>query len=328
MSTALALTETTYAERWKYAQALAQAGLLPRQYRDSPGDILLAMEYADALHLPMAQVFTGIHVIEGKPSMSAELMGALVRRAGHRIRMSGDATKAAAEIVRTDDPGFTYTATFTLENARQAGLLGKDVWKKYPAAMLLARAVSAVCRAGAADVLAGVSYVPEELGEQPDWVEEAPVSRLQVVAPEESSASAPAAPEADSAPAVEQPSDQAPAEQAPKRKRRTRAEMDAARAEEQRQALENAGLSGNETTIEADLAGPSDPEGEARQEASVAEANEDRWAEDWVIDLEQAIDAKDLAAIGVLGSKASAGGRGDLVKMARLAWNDVHSAAS
>ena len=142
MSTAIALTSQPLSEQWKYAQALAQAGLLPKQYRDSPGDVLLAIAYADALSLPVAQIFTGIHVIEGRPSMSAELMGALVRRAGHRIRMSGDATSARAEIVRRDDPDYTYRSTFTLDDAKQAGLLNKDVWKKYPAAMLLARAGS------------------------------------------------------------------------------------------------------------------------------------------------------------------------------------------
>jgi hypothetical protein len=318
MSTAIAITETTYAERWKYAQALAQAGLLPRQYRDSPGDILLAMEYADALHLPMAQIFVGIHVIEGRPAMSAELMGALVRRAGHRIRMSGDHTQAAAEIVRLDDPGFTYRATFTIENARQAGLLGKDVWKKYPAAMLLARAVSAVCRAGAADVLAGVSYVPEELGDQPDWIEEAPITRLAAVEPvAEEVVVPPMSPAADDPPS---PAEVHPDGAPPKRRRRTKAEMEAARAaEEAPEEVVN--------LPEAELDGPSDPAGEERQEATIAEALDDEWANAWLIDLTQAIEAKDLAGIGVLGSKAAAGNRRDLVTMARTAWNDVHSAA-
>lgn len=327
MSTAIAVTETNYAERWKYAQALAQAGLLPKQYRESPGDILLAMEYAESLSLPLAQIFVGIHVIEGKPSMSAELMGALVRRAGHRIRMSGDAVQAAAEIVRLDDPGFTYRATFTLDNARAAGLLGKDVWKKYPAAMLLARAVSAVCRAGAADVLAGVSYVPEELGDVPDWIEEAPITRLAAVPPEHSTAAGLVIPE-------EEPKEPAAQEEPPKRRRRTKAEMEAARAAEARQHIGDITITdADEITFTpaaetvVDLP-PEDPAGEERQEATIAEASAEEWANAWLIDLEQAIEARDLAGIGVLGSKAAAGNRRDLVMMARTAWNDVHSAGS
>ena len=283
MSHAIAVTAQPLSDQWKYAQALAQAGLLPKQYRDSPGDILLALAYADALALPVATIFSGIHVIEGRPSMSAELMGALVRRAGHRIRSTSDATSATAEIVRRDDPEFTYRSTFTIDDAKQAGLLSKDVWKRYPAAMLLARATSAVCRAGAADVLAGVSYVPEELGEQPEWVEEAPVTRLAV---------APTEPEQPAA--QEEP---APA----KRRRRTKAEMEAARAVE-------------ENVIDAELPEPQ----------PVAEANEEAWVEAWLIDLDQAIEAKDLAAIGLLGSKAATGNRRDLVAQAREAWQSVH----
>ena len=160
---------TDLAAQMQFAKALATATTLPKAYRGQPGDVLLAMEYGRALGLTsVATVMTSVHVIEGRPSMSAELMQALVRRAGHRIRVTGDNQSATCAIVRRDDPDFQYSATFTLEDAKRAGLLGKtgSNWSKYPAAMLLARATSACCRQACADVLAGVSYVPEELGEQ------------------------------------------------------------------------------------------------------------------------------------------------------------------
>jgi len=177
------LSRASGQDAWNFAKALATAGMLPKEYRDKPGNVLLAMEYGRALALPVATIFTSVHVIEGRPSMSSELMQALIRRAGHRIRIAGDNRQASCAIVRRDDPEFTYTATFTLEDAQQAGLLkiqpdgtvrarhksGEPTnWEKYPKAMLLARAVSACARQACADVLAGVSYVPEELGEQPD----------------------------------------------------------------------------------------------------------------------------------------------------------------
>lgn len=153
-------------EAWRFAQALSSAGLLPKAYRDQPGNVLLAMEYGRALGLPVATVLTSVHVIEGRPSMSAELMQALIRRAGHRIRVTGDRQQATCAITRKDDPEFTYTATFTLDDARAAKLVKPESnWVKYPAAMLLARATSACARQACADVLAGVSYVPEELGD-------------------------------------------------------------------------------------------------------------------------------------------------------------------
>jgi hypothetical protein len=83
-----------------------------------------------------------IHVIEGKPSASAGLMSAVVRRAGHRLRITGDDRKAVCEIVRSDDPDCVFQSEWTLDRARTAELLGKANWKKQPAAMLKACAIS------------------------------------------------------------------------------------------------------------------------------------------------------------------------------------------
>jgi hypothetical protein len=159
--------QTDLQAQWGYAKALATAGTLPRAYRDKPGDVLLAMAYGEALGLHVTNVFTSVHIIDGRPSMSAELMQALIRRAGHRIRTKGDAQQATCVIVRKDDPDYAYSVTFTLDDARTAKLLPAKPdsgWAKYPGAMLLARAVSACARQACADVLAGVSYTAEELG--------------------------------------------------------------------------------------------------------------------------------------------------------------------
>lgn len=151
-------------DKLKYAQALAESGLLPGQYRRQPANLLWALEYAEMLGLhPMAAV-TGVFVIEGKPSASAALISALVRRAGHRLRVTGDDTHAVAEIVRADDPDFTFRSEWTLDRAKTAGLLGKGTWAKYPAAMLKARAITEVARDACEDALSGLHYTAEELG--------------------------------------------------------------------------------------------------------------------------------------------------------------------
>ena len=76
----------------QYAKLLAESGLLPASYRKQPANILYAVEYGELLGLPAIAAITGIHVIEGKPSISAGLISALVRRAGHRLRVIGDDT--------------------------------------------------------------------------------------------------------------------------------------------------------------------------------------------------------------------------------------------
>lgn len=165
MSNEIARRETpSLPEKMDWVRALASSTLLPRQYQNNPGNLLFAIEYADALGVDRMAAITSIHVIEGKPSASADLIANLVRKAGHRLRVSGDDQHAVAQIIRADDPDFTYEARWDLAKARAAGLLGKGVWKNYPGAMLRSRAITEVARMGASDALFGVIYTPEELG--------------------------------------------------------------------------------------------------------------------------------------------------------------------
>ncbi|MDI3330665.1 MAG: hypothetical protein QJR09_08015 [Micrococcus sp.] len=155
----------TLPQKMEYAKALASASLLPRSYQQQPGNVLLAMELGDALGIPPIQAINDVHVIEGKPSASANLIGAMVRKAGHKLRVNGDDTYATAQVIRADDPDFTFEVTWTLDRAKTAGLLsGKGNWSKYPAAMLKARAITEVARSACPDALYGVVYTPEELG--------------------------------------------------------------------------------------------------------------------------------------------------------------------
>lgn len=151
-------------ERMEYAKALASSDLLPKQYRGHPANVLVAVEYGAALGIAPMAAIQGVHVVEGRPTASAQLIGALVRNAGHRLRVTGDDQHATATIIRRDDTDFTFTATWTIARAAKAGLTGKGVWKSYPAAMLKARAITEVARDACPEVLAGVAYTEEELG--------------------------------------------------------------------------------------------------------------------------------------------------------------------
>lgn len=166
-------------DRIATAKLLAQSTLLPREYQGQPANILNAWLYADMIGLPLMAAITGLHIMQGKPTASAGLIGALVRRAGHTLRVSGDDTKAVAEIIRTDDPDFVFRAEWTLARAetagltgKTAGLTGKGVWQQFPAAMLKARAITEVARDACEDSLCGVHYTPEELGA--DTISETP----------------------------------------------------------------------------------------------------------------------------------------------------------
>lgn len=183
----------------EYAKALAASSLLPRQYQGQPANLLWAISYGQTLGVDPMTAVQSIHVINGKPTASADLIAGLVRRAGHKLRISGDDRKAVAQIVRADDPEFTFESVWTIERAQAAKLTGKDTWKAFPAAMLKARAITEVARAACSEILQGTIYTPEELGavvDQDGNPVEAPVQPLQVVRHEE----VPQAPQAESAP--------------------------------------------------------------------------------------------------------------------------------
>jgi hypothetical protein len=171
-----------------YARALAEANLLPKQYYKQPANLLWAISYGQTLGVDPMTAVQSIHVISGKPTASADLIAGLVRRAGHKLRISGDDRKAVAQIIRADDPEFTFEAVWTIERAQAAKLTGKDTWKQFPAAMLKARAITEVARAACSEILQGTIYTPEELGavvDQDGIPVDAPVQPLRRVQPGE-----------------------------------------------------------------------------------------------------------------------------------------------
>lgn len=169
-ATPTASGEVALAQRIEYARYLSSANLLPRQYQGNPGNVLYAIEFGNALGVAPVVAINQIHVIEGRPSASASLISALVRKAGHRLRVwverdnVGRPIKAVATIVRKDDPEFEFRSEWTMERAEAAGLTGKKVWQQFPEAMLKARAITEVAREACEEALNGIGYTPEELG--------------------------------------------------------------------------------------------------------------------------------------------------------------------
>lgn len=172
------------AAQMDYAKAMAASDLLPRQYQGKPANLLWAISYGQTLGVAPLTAVQSIHVINGKPTASADLIAGLVRRAGHKLRVNGDDRRAVAQIIRADDPDFTFEVVWTIERAQAAKLTGKGTWKNFPAAMLKARAITEVARAACSEILQGTIYTPEELGANVDAdgiPVEAPVQQLRRV---------------------------------------------------------------------------------------------------------------------------------------------------
>ena len=121
---------------------------------------------------------TGVHIINGRPAFSANLLAQAVRRHPDYDYRVVEKTATACKIrflSRGEDLG---TETFTIEMAERAGLLKNPTWRSYPEAMLFSRALTAGMRTHCPDALGGhPAYTPEELGDAdvvPVMVTEAP----------------------------------------------------------------------------------------------------------------------------------------------------------
>jgi hypothetical protein len=160
---ALALVPRTISEATALSTQLVQSGLLPDHIKN-PQQAFAIITMGAELGLAPWAALNGINVIRGKPTISGQLMLALVRNSGKMAAFSVDErTAERCTITVQRDGEAPVTVTFTMDEARALGLAGKDNYSKQPAVMLQWRCVAAICRLVFPDVLQGFVYTPEEI---------------------------------------------------------------------------------------------------------------------------------------------------------------------
>lgn len=155
-------------EQWNQIKEMGKAaftsGMLPSGIKTPEAAAIIGLK-AYELGIPLMEGFAHIHVINGKPTISREMMQTLVTQniPGAMIEIL-ESTDKICKAQGTRPKHKPMVLSFSIEDAKRAGLLAKPgPWQQYPAAMLLNRAVSALCRAYFPDGLRGCSYTPEEL---------------------------------------------------------------------------------------------------------------------------------------------------------------------
>lgn len=174
------LTDAEVTWRFEERKALTMSkavGFLPDHFRGQPGSIIACWALADALQIPRMAMMQGAFVIKGKVTLSGDLMLAVARANGCKVRETlhvteveegpdgpvapSDGTYARCEVELPS--GEKVTADFSVGDAMQAGLWeSNDVWRKYPHRMLKMRARGFAMRDAIPDKLAGV-YAEGEL---------------------------------------------------------------------------------------------------------------------------------------------------------------------
>jgi hypothetical protein len=108
---------------------------------------------------------TGVHVINGRPAFSANLLAQAVRRHPDYDYRVVEKTAQLCRIRFLSRGELLGEELFTIEMAERAGLLKNPTWRSYPEAMLFSRALTAGMRTHCPDALGGhPAYTPEELG--------------------------------------------------------------------------------------------------------------------------------------------------------------------
>jgi hypothetical protein len=150
------------------SKSLLASGLLPKGIT-KPEQVILIVLKGKELQIPPLQALSHIHVINGKPCMSAELMLAQIYRLHPKtvIKFKERSGERCVVEAKRDGHG-VETFAWSLEDAKKAGITGNPTWSKYPRAMLHARVVSEMARSLFPDAIAGISYTPEELGAEVD----------------------------------------------------------------------------------------------------------------------------------------------------------------
>lgn len=165
MSDALAVfSSQDLAEAKSLSTTLSKAALVPEALRGKEADILFIVLTGAEMGIGPMKSLQAFESIKGRVGMKPVYMLGMVR--AHPSIESIDivestATKAVVESKRKGSPKVLRT-TFTIDDAKTAGLLSSEMYRKWPAQMLGWRCTAIHCRANHSDIIGG-HYTTEEV---------------------------------------------------------------------------------------------------------------------------------------------------------------------
>lgn len=167
-----ALVPQSLDDAFRLSKALAMSGdMVPKHFQAKPEMIMAAIVRGMEIGLAPMQALSNIAVINGRASVWGDALPAMMQKFGHHVdtEIEGDGDKMVATATLTrGDTGKTIVRTFSVDDAKKAGLWGKaGPWQTYPKRMLAMRARSWAVRDGAADALMGLQIAEEVQDYQP-----------------------------------------------------------------------------------------------------------------------------------------------------------------
>lgn len=165
MTTELTRYEDAGLDTMQLGKVLASSGYF-QDARDAAQAIVKVLAGRELGIGPVASM-TGIYIVKGRVTLSANLMAAQIKRSGkysYRVRRMDD---TGCEIEFFEGGESIGVSSFGERDAKLAGLLGGDNWKKFPRNMYFSRAMSNGAKWYCPDVFSGPVYTPDELAATP-----------------------------------------------------------------------------------------------------------------------------------------------------------------
>jgi hypothetical protein len=126
------------------------------------GQAFVKIQAGQEIGIPTFAAMSGIHIIQGKPTIGAGLIAATVKGSGKYDYKVIEMSDKICSIDFYQGKEVIGNSTFTIEDAKKA--LTKNI-DKFPKNMLFARAISNGVKWYCPDVFSGPVYVPEEMQE-------------------------------------------------------------------------------------------------------------------------------------------------------------------
>lgn len=140
------------------ADAYAESGYWPDA--KSQAQALVKIEAGRALGLPAIVAMSEVHVIQGKPTLGAGALAALVKTSGRYDYRIVEHTEERCAIRFFDlEAGQLGESVFTLDDARKAGLSGRPIWSS-TRATCCSRALSPTAWPGSAPTCRPAASTP------------------------------------------------------------------------------------------------------------------------------------------------------------------------
>ena len=155
---------TTIDQVWRVARLIRQSGLAPDAFKNDQ-QIVVVLLRAMELKVPIFQALEGMIVIKGKIGIMGDLALALVEASGEleskKVEYSGEGESLSCTVTLKRRKRAAQAYSFSIAEAKLAGLANKETWRTYPKRLLYYRALGYGLRDDFSHVLKWIKCLEE-----------------------------------------------------------------------------------------------------------------------------------------------------------------------